>query len=142
MRRGCDICSPVESVTDPSPSRRRGHWGAVLFSSGQTRTRRATLVRDFISRCKSRVGIHGIIRQSRSVRRRRRSTRRSRPSCDGQEATASRYSCILIAGIIVAATVKTEEEEELSRVGRGSLASEAGSIRTAKSTLAPHECTK
>jgi hypothetical protein len=61
---------------------------------------------------------------------------------DGQEATASRYSCILIVGIIVAATVKTEEEEELSRVGRGSLASEAGSIRTAKSTLAPHECTK
>ena len=71
---------------------------------------------------------------------------------DGREATASRYSWILIAGIIVAATVKTGVEVKLVEVEVEFVevevelvevpSSEAGSIRTAKSTLAPHECTK
>ena len=64
---------------------------------------------------------------------------------DGREAMASRYSWILIAGIIVAATVKTGVEVELVEVEVELVegpSSEAGSIRTAKSTLAPHECTK
>ncbi len=71
---------------------------------------------------------------------------------DGRDATASRYSWILIAGIIVAATVKTGVEVELVEVEVELVevevelvevpSSEAGSIRTAKSTLAPYECTK